>query len=93
LEDHLPGNYSLTFSNDRSNSILDDFQSTLDIAKRSGVAVPTGTVYQYIRELDGSTSTYQFNEVTFQVTELGNFKGDDKVTQTLMASATERRRV
>jgi hypothetical protein len=92
-EDHLPGNYTLTFSYDRGGSALDDFQSALDLAKRRSAAVPTGTIYQYINELDGSVSTYAFSEVTFQVTEIGNYKGDDKVTQTMMASAVERRRV
>ena len=92
-EDHLPGNYTVTITFDRNSSALGDFQSTLDAAKRRAAAVPTGTIYQYVNELDGSVSTYVFSEVTFQVTDLGNFKGDDKVTQTLMASAVERRRV
>lgn len=85
-EDHLPGNYTVTINYDRMDSTLGNFQSALDIAKRRSAAVPTGTVFLYVNELDGSTSTFTGTEATFQVTELGNFKGDDMVKQTMMAS-------
>ena len=50
-------------------------------------------MYQYVSETDGSTSTYQYDNVTFKLASAGLWKGDASVKQKLEYFATRRRRV
>ena len=58
-----------------------------------GLSVPSGTMYQYITETDGSTSTYQYESAVFKLGNAGVWKGDTGVRQKLEFYATRRRRV
>jgi hypothetical protein len=55
--------------------------------------VPFGTVYQYVTETDGSTSTYQYDTVVFKLASSGQWKGDSSVKQKLEFFASQRQRV
>jgi hypothetical protein len=50
-------------------------------------------MYQYVTEIDGSTSTYQYDSVVFRLASAGACKGDTSVKQKLDFFATRRRRI
>jgi hypothetical protein len=50
-------------------------------------------MYQYISEPDGSTSTYQYENVSFRLSSAGQWKGDSSVRQKLEFFAARRRRI
>jgi hypothetical protein len=50
-------------------------------------------MYQYINEVDGSVSTYQFDSVVFKLASAGLWKGDQAVKQKLEFFAARRQRV
>jgi len=56
-------------------------------------SLPAGTVYQYVTEVDGSTSTYQYSGVVFKLVNAGSWKGDASVKQKLEFFATKRQRI
>jgi hypothetical protein len=47
-------------------------------------------MYQYITEADGSTSTYQHNNVVFKLASAGTWRGDQSVKQRLEFFASSR---
>ena len=47
----------------------------------------------YVTETDGSTSTYQYDNVIFRLSNAGTWKGDSSVKQKLEFFAIRRRRV
>lgn len=90
---HIPQNIDLAFSVDRSTSDVEDFLSALWNAYRTAGRVPDGKVYQYVTEIDGSTTTTQYDGVAFKVDDLGTYKKDDRVPQKVMGTAMDYRRV
>jgi hypothetical protein len=89
----LPKGWTGSFMLDRGSSAVDDFIAQIEQAYLAGQAINAGTLYQYINEPDGSTSTYQFNGVVFKLTSAGVYKGDAAVTQKLDFYASGRIRV
>jgi hypothetical protein len=47
------------FTLDRGSSAADDFIAEIEAANLAGTSIGAGTLYRYVNELDGSTSTYQ----------------------------------
>lgn len=93
LAAELPKGWEGTFEVERGTSALDDFVSTVEQNYYSGNAPTPGTMYQYITEVDGSVSTYQFDGVVFKLTNAGAWKGDSSVKQRLEFYATRKRRI
>lgn len=89
----LPQHWNISFSLDRANAAADDFGAALENAYFNSGNVPSGTVYQYITEPDGSTSTYQYEQVAFKIEDAGTWKGDSAVKQKLMGMCARRKRV
>jgi hypothetical protein len=89
----IPGKYDGSVSLDRGNSELDDFQAVLDDAYYRGANVPYGTIYEYIREVDGSQSTYLYENCTLHATQLGTKQSDSVIKQVLSFTASRRRRI
>jgi hypothetical protein len=69
---------------------VDDFIAQIEAAYLAGQSVNAGTLYQYVSEPDGSTSTYQFSGVVFKLTSAGAYRGDAPVTQQLEFYASSR---
>jgi len=65
----------------------------IELAYLAGQAIAPGTLYQYVSEVDGSTSTYQYEGVVFKLTSAGMFRGDMPVAQKLDFFASTRKRV
>lgn len=89
----LPKGWAGSFSLDRGSSAADDFMVQIESAYLAGQSIAAGTLYQYVNEPDGSTSTYQFNGAVFKLTSAGVYKGDSAVAQRLEFFASARTRV
>ena len=89
----LPKGWDGTFELERGNSAAEDFIAQLEADFFAGNNPAAGTLYQYITEIDGSTSTYQFNNVVFKLTNAGMWRGDASVKQRLEFFGSTRVRV
>lgn len=78
---------------ERANSAADDLQALQETAFWAGVIVPSGTVYVYISEIDGSTSTWQYNDCTMHLEDAGSASQEKSVTQKVKIFASQRVRV
>ena len=89
----LPKGWEGSFEVERGSSALDDFISSMEQDFYTGGGTTPGTMYQYITEVDSSTSTYQFDGVVFKLASAGSWKGDSSVKQKLEFYATRKRRI
>lgn len=89
----LPKGWEGSFEIERGNSAADDLVSLIEQNYFSGGGLSTGTMYQYISESDGSTSTYGYDGVVFKLSSSGQWRGDASVKQKLEFFASRRRRV
>ncbi|MBN9510748.1 MAG: hypothetical protein J0I21_16770 [Alphaproteobacteria bacterium] len=89
----LPKGWEGQFDLERGSSVADDFVAQLEQQYYAGTTPAPGTLYQYITESDGSTSTYQFDGVVFRLSHAGQWRGDSSVKQRLEFFATSRARV
>jgi hypothetical protein len=89
----LPKGWEGSFEIERGNSAADDLIAATEQQYFNGTAAAPGTMYQYIAETDGSTSTYQYDTVTFKLMSAGQWKGDSSVKQKLEFFAVRRRRI
>ncbi|EKM99025.1 MULTISPECIES: hypothetical protein [Acidocella] len=89
----LPKGWNGSFMLDRGSSAADDFIAQIEAAYLNGQSINGGTLYQYVNEPDGSTSTYQFNNAVFKLASAGLYKGDATVTQRLDFFASSRTKV
>jgi hypothetical protein len=89
----LPKGWEGSFEVERGTSAVDDFVAAAEQAFFTQGTLAAGTVYQYVAEVDGSTSTYQYTGVVFKLANSGVWKGDASVKQKLEFFATQRERV
>ena len=89
----LPKGWDGMFELERGSPAADDFAARLEADYHAGNAVAPGTLYQYVAESDGSTSTYQFDNVVFRLASAGVWRGDASVKQRLEFVASARRKV
>jgi hypothetical protein len=93
LAAELPKGWEGSFEVERGTSALDDFISVTEQNFYNGSGASSGTMYQYITEIDSSISTYQFDGVVFKLASAGAWKGDSSVKQKLEFFATRKRRI
>jgi len=93
LGTELPKGWEGSFELERGNSVVEDFIAAAEQAYYNGGTYTASTMYQYINETDGSTSTYQFDNVSFKLANAGTWKGDSAVTQKLGFFGSRRRRI
>lgn len=89
----LPKGWEGQFELERGNSGAEDFIARVEADFYAGKAPATGTMYQYIAESDGSTTTYQFDGVVFRLAQAGAWRGDASVKQQLEFFASTRTRL
>jgi hypothetical protein len=89
----LPKGWEGNFELERGSSVVDDFIAAAEQQYFNGGGMPPGTMYQYVTETDGSTSTYQYDNVVFRLSNAGTWKGDSSVKQKLEFFAVRRRRI
>ncbi len=93
LAAELPKGWDGIFELERGSSAAEDFVAQLEAQYYVGGRLGQATLYQYINEPDGSTSTYQFQGVVFKMTQAGIWRGDAAVKQRLEFFAVQRTRV
>jgi len=93
LGTELPKGWEGSFEIERGNSVVDDFIATTEQTYFTGGSATSSTMYQYINETDGSTTTYQYDSVTFKLVNAGIWKGDSSVKQKLEFFGVRRRRI
>ena len=94
IEKHLPGGWEGGFKLDRANSAADDFIALVESGYWAGTSnVPVCTLFQYVTELNGSLSTYQFDGVALHLSDAGSYKANEAVKQSVDFFASTRKRV
>ena len=90
---YLPGGWKGSFTIDRANSTADDVWATIEAMYWNHQRIPRGTLYEYIDEPDGSTSTYQFSDVAVALQAAGAVHQEAAIKQTVEFFAGQRRRI
>jgi len=93
LGTELPKGWEGAFELERGDSTVEDFIAAAEQQFFNGAVSTPSTMYQYVSETDGSTSTYQYDVVTLKLTSAGQWRGDSSVKQRLEFFATRRRRI
>lgn len=89
----LPKGWEGSFEVERGTSEVDDFIAAAEAAYFAQGSLPAGSLYQYVNEVDGSTSTYQYDAVVFKLANAGAWRGDAAVKQKLEFWASSRTRI
>jgi len=89
----LPKGWTFTIEAERSSNSLDTLFARTEAAWYQNGAVLQATLYQYINEVDGSTSTYQMDNVSLKYDDPGDWKGDASVKQRVSGMANTRKSV
>lgn len=89
----LPKGWEGILDLERGGSVADDFIARIESADNDGGPVPTGTLYHYTSESDGSTSTYQYDGAVFKFLQAGQWRGDASVRQRVVFFASRRQRI
>jgi hypothetical protein len=93
IQAYTPRGWNVSFKFDRFDSTADDFWAAFEAAYYAGIDQLPGTIFQTIKENDGSVSSYQFNGVVIKLDKAGDYAGDKKVDQSFSGMATERVKV
>jgi len=93
LAAELPKGWEGSFELERGNAAVDDFIAAAEAQFFAHGHVQPGSLYQYVTETDGSTSTYQYDGVVFRLANAGAWRGDAAVKQKLEFFASRRKRV
>ena len=93
LAAELPKGWEGSFELERGSSAADDFIATTEQIYYSSGQLPVSTLYQYVTEANGSTSTYQYDGAVFKLSAAGSWRGDASVKQKLDFFAARRVRV
>ncbi len=89
----LPKGWEGSFELERGNSAVDDFIAAAEQTFFTSGSIPTSTLYQYVTEANGSTSTYQYDGAVFKLAAAGAWRGDAAVKQKLDFFAARRKRL
>ncbi len=83
LATDIPGGWHFTFTIDRADPTADNLAATMEAMYWNGQRVPKGSVYQYINEPDGSTSTFLFQGASITLNDAGNWQQESAVRMSL----------
>jgi hypothetical protein len=89
----LPKGWEGSFELERGDSVVEDFIASTEQDYFNGSAIESSAMYQYVTEVNGSTSTYQYDAVVFHLSNAGQWRGDSAVKQKLDFFASRRRRI
>lgn len=89
----VEGGWHGTMDFDRSDNSVDSFFARNETLYWQGVDIVGGTITETIKEKDGSVSQYQYTNVTFQYSNAGHWRAQDKVPIQVSWSASQRLQV
>jgi hypothetical protein len=90
LTKNLPGGWTGTIEFDRRDPTVDEFIAAIETAYRNNVTIPFGQIYEYINEIDGSRTTWLYENVNFYLSDAGRRQADSPVKMTLSWTASWR---
>lgn len=87
----FPQGWKGTLTFDRNSAQIDQFYAAFEAAfYASGAVIPGATITETITEVSGAVSTFKYTGVQVVPGKTGDWRGDDKVTQTLDVVASQR---
>ena len=87
----FPQGWKGTLTFNRNSAQIDQFYAAFEAAFYSnGAVIPGGSITETIQEVDGSVSTFKYTGVQVVPGKTGDWKGGDKVTQTLTVVASQK---
>ncbi|MBO1361776.1 hypothetical protein J2D73_18500 [Acetobacter sacchari] len=86
----VPNGWSGSFVMQRDSDTLDALIASNEAAFWSAATINSGTLYQYITETDGTTTTYEFSDVAITLNDAGQWQNDNIVNQTVNFTASQR---
>jgi hypothetical protein len=89
----LPKGWSGSLECDRGDPTVDSLFASIESAWFNGGSYQVATMFQYISEDGGGTSTYAYDNVALKLTDAGSWKPDAVVKQTIGFIANRRRPV
>lgn len=93
LNASLPNGWTGRFDVDRNGPGVDDLIALVEAAWRTTGVLYAATVFQYVTEPDGATSTYQFTECALSFPAVGEWRADAIVSQQISFAANRRLKV
>jgi hypothetical protein len=90
---YIPDGWSISVKIDRMDATVDNFWAQFEAAYYAGGNQVGGTIFETIREQDGSVSQWRYTGVVLKLAKAGDFSGDKKVEQTLTGMASQKIRV
>jgi hypothetical protein len=93
LQGALPKGWSGSFSAERADSGLDDYFAQAEENWFANAQIASCTIYQYVTELDGSVTTYEYDNVCLTFDDAGNWRSDQSVKQNISFQANRRRKL
>jgi hypothetical protein len=89
----LPKGWSGTIEVERGNAAIDTFFTLLEASWIDGGVYTVSTLFQYVKETNGSQSTFAYDNVGLKLDDAGDYKPDAAVRQRLSFGANRRRPV
>lgn len=89
----VPNGWRGTFTVQRDGSALDDLMIAVEAGFWSAGTMLLGTIYQYVTEVDGTQSTYEYVGASLRQPEAGNFQSENIVSQRLEFTARRRNKI
>lgn len=90
---HTPNGWTGTFTFDRKDNTLDVFFADQEDAYWNNAITFSGDIFEYIRELDGTTSLFQYVGVTMTFDDAGKKTSQAKITMKVGFEASRRPRI
>jgi hypothetical protein len=91
LDAELPKGWSGSLDVDRGSNSLDVLFANAEQAWINGGSYQLSTMYQYVAEADGSTTTFAYDNVALKLADAGNYAPDAVVKQRITFTANRRR--
>lgn len=86
----IPAGWEGTIELDRNSSVLDAYVAGIESGYYQGQGIALASIEETIQEIDGSVSVFQYTNLTWELTEAGHWRGDDKVAMRLTVYASQR---
>jgi len=89
----VPNGWSGQFDVDRQSADIDSLFAAIESAFWNAGTVGQGTIYQYITEANGSTTTWEYSGVTLRLNDAGRWQSEAKVSQRIEFMASTRTKI
>lgn len=87
---NVPNGWSGQITFQRDKDTLDKLLASDEAAFWSAGTMTSGSIFQYITEVDGSKSTYEYTNCSLHLSSAGDWQKENIVMQTLAFTASQR---